>query len=81
MQNVAKQGDALRGLRRNMPSTGRSVCLFVRRVYCGKTADWIWIPFGVVSGVNRGIGVLDGGEDHRMERGNFGTLLRSCTKS
>jgi len=29
-------------------------------VYCGKTAEWIWMPFGTVSGVGRGIGVLDG---------------------
>jgi len=29
-------------------------------VYCGKTADWIHMPFGVVSGVGRGMGVLDG---------------------
>jgi len=36
------------------------VCLSVRKVYCGKMADWIRIPFGVVSGVGRGIGVLDG---------------------
>jgi len=35
---------------------GRSVW----RVYCGKTADSIWMPFGVVSGVGRGMGVLDG---------------------
>jgi len=27
---------------------------------CRKTADWIWIPFGVVSGIGRGMGVLDG---------------------
>jgi len=26
-------------------------------VYCGKTADWIRMPFGVVSGVGRGMGV------------------------
>ena len=25
-----------------------------------KKADWIWIPFGVVSGVGPSIGVLDG---------------------
>jgi len=25
-----------------------------------KTADWIRVPFGVVSGVGRGMGVLDG---------------------
>jgi len=32
-------------------------------VYCGKTAEWIWIPYEVVSGVNRGMGALDGGDD------------------
>jgi len=37
-------------------SVGRSVC----KVYCGKTANWIWMSFGVVSGVGRRIGVLDG---------------------
>ena len=30
-----------------------SVCLSVCCAYCGKTADWIWMPFGVVSGVGR----------------------------
>jgi len=39
-------------------SVGRSVCLCVQKVYCGKTADWIRMPFGMVSGV--GISVLDG---------------------
>jgi len=29
-------------------------------VYCGKTADWIRKPFGLVSEVGRGMGVLDG---------------------
>jgi len=38
-------------------SVGLSVC----KVYCGKTADWNWMPFGVVSGISRGMGVLDGG--------------------
>ena len=37
-----------------------SVCVSVRKVYCGKTADWIRMPFGVVSGIIRGVGVLDG---------------------
>jgi len=41
-------------------------------VYCGKTADWIWIPFGVVSGVGRGMGILDMGGDRRRGRGIFG---------
>jgi len=30
------------------------------------------MPFGVVSGVGRGMGVLDGGRDLRKERGSFG---------
>jgi len=29
-------------------------------VYCGKTADWIRMPFGMVNGVGRWMGVLDG---------------------
>jgi len=28
-------------------------------VYCGKTNEWIRVPFGVMSGVGRGMGVLD----------------------
>jgi len=40
----------------------QSVCLLVWKVYCGKTADWIQMPFWVVSGVGRGMGVLDGVE-------------------
>jgi len=40
---------------------GRSVGLIVcvRIVYCGKTADWIWMPLGMVSGIGREMGVLD----------------------
>jgi len=41
------------------------VCLSVQKVYCGKTAEWIRMPFAVVSGrVGLGMGVLDGGADH-----------------
>jgi len=29
-------------------------------MYCGKTADWIWMLFRVVSGVSQGMDVLDG---------------------
>jgi len=36
------------------------VCQSVRKVYYGKTAELIWMPFGMVSGVSRGIGILDG---------------------
>jgi len=39
------------------------VCLSVRKVYCGKTADWIQMLFGVVSRVGLGTGVLDGSGD------------------
>jgi len=42
-------------------SVGLSVCLSIQKVYCGKMADWIQMPFGVVNGVGRGMGVLDGG--------------------
>ena len=31
-------------------SVGWSVCLLVCKVYCGKTADLIWMSFGVMSG-------------------------------
>jgi len=32
-----------------------SVCLSVRKVYFGKTVEWIWMPLGMVSGVARGM--------------------------
>jgi len=41
-------------------------------VYCGKTIDWIWIPFGLVSGVGQEMGVLDGGGDRRKGRAILG---------
>jgi len=41
-------------------------------MYCGKTADWIRMPFRVVSGVGRGMGLLDGGGGRRREMGSFG---------
>ena len=60
-------------------SVGRSVSLSVRRVNCGKKADWIWMPFGVMSGVGRVMGVFDGGGDRRREGTvlGMGTLWRS----
>ena len=39
---------------------------------CGKTADCIRMPFGVVSGVVLGMGVLDFGGDRRRGRGSLG---------
>jgi len=41
-------------------SVGRFVGLSDRKVYCTKTAEWIRMPFGLVSGVGRGTRVLDG---------------------
>jgi len=38
-------------------SPSLSVGLSVRKVYCGKTTEWIRMPFGVVSGVSRSMGV------------------------
>ena len=34
-------------------------CRSVRKVYCGKTADWIRMPFGMVCGIGQGMGILD----------------------
>jgi len=48
-----------------------SVDLPIRKVYCGKTADWFRMPLGVVSVVGIRMSVLDGGGDHRRE----GTVL------
>jgi len=39
-------------------------------VNCGKMADWIQMPFGVVSGVGLGMGVLDFGGDRQRGRGS-----------
>jgi len=51
---------------------GRSVGLSVRKVYCdGNTAKWI----EMVSGVGRGMGVLDGVVMVEGERGSFGVNL------
>jgi len=54
---------------------GRSVCLSVRKVYCGKTSEWIRMPFGVVRGIGRGMGVLDGSGYLRRGKDNFGVNL------
>ena len=61
------------------PSVIRSVSVSVGRsvskVYCGKMADWIQMPCGVVSGVSRGMDVLDGGGYRQRGRGSFGVKL------
>jgi len=48
------------------------MCRSVWKVYCGKTADWIRMPFGVVSGVGRPMSILDGDGDHQRGRDSFG---------
>jgi len=35
------------------------VGLCVQKLHCGKMADWIQMPFGVISRFGRGMGVLD----------------------
>ena len=57
--------------------THLSVCvcvgLSVRKVYCGKTAEWIRMPFGMVSGVGTlmyGMGV----HEAQREEVDFGFL-------
>jgi len=73
------------------PSLGLCVGLSVWKVYCGKMAHWIQMPFVMVSGVGRGMGVLNGVGYHRIGRGSFGVefwaplypkgnLLHSCAK-
>jgi len=66
------------------PSVGLFVSLSVRKVYCGKTTEWIGMPFGMVSGVGWGMGVLDEAGYHRRRRCSFeaemGTLFHSCTQ-
>ena len=56
-------------------SVCRSVCLWsVWKVYCGKTADWIRMPFGMVSGVGWGMGVLKDGPHAPRRRWFCGVL-------
>jgi len=57
--------------------TCQSVGLSVHKLYCGKMAEWIRMPFGMVSGVGRGMGVLDGGGYHRRGRGSLGAEFGS----
>ena len=72
MQSIKRKRMLVQACRLFHLSVGLSVCLFVRLVNCGKTADCIWMPFGVVNGVGRWMGVLDETRDRPMRRGNFG---------
>jgi len=45
-------------------SVGQSICRSAKCIVsCVKTADWIRVSFGVMSGVGQRMGVLDGGGD------------------
>ena len=69
--SIASRALMLRTCRPDHLSVSRSVL----KVYCGKTADWIWMPFGMVSGVSRGMSVFDGGGDSRSEGAVLGVNL------
>jgi len=60
---------------RRLQTPRPSLCVCVWKVHCGKTADWIWMPFGVVSGGELDVGVLDFGGDRRMEGQIWGVNL------
>ena len=53
-----------------MPSVGLSVL----KLNCGKTADWICMPSGMVSGVGGGMAVLDEGPHSPRGRGWLGSF-------
>jgi len=48
-----------------------AICLSAD-VNSGDTGEWIRMPFGVVSGVGLGMGVLDFGGDRGRGRGSLG---------
>jgi len=51
-----------------IPSVGQSAC----PVYCGKTSDWIWMPFGLLDQRDPRMRQVMGIGDHPMVSGNFG---------
>ena len=65
----------LRNIRLDHLSIGQLVCQSVgwsvHKVYCGKTSNWIRMPFRMVSRVGRGLVVLDGGGYCRRRRDSF----------
>ena len=60
-----------------LPHLCVSVCVSVcvQKVFCGKAAERIRMPFGVVSRVSRGMGALDGGGDRQREGAVLGVNL------
>ena len=54
------------------PSVGLSVCLPVCPVHCGKTADWIWMRFGMVGWMGPGMRQVVAFGARSTGVGNFG---------
>jgi len=48
------------------------ICQSAWWMNCGKMADWIWMPFGVVIGFSRRMGVLNWGGDRRRQAAVLG---------
>ena len=59
-------------------SVGRSVCPSVCPVHCGKTADRIRMPFGIVGRTGPGMRHVVGFGDRSVERGTFGGEFGAC---
>ena len=51
-------------------SVRRSVHALVCPVHCGKTADQIWMPFGIIGWTCRGMRLIVGFRDRSTGRGN-----------
>ena len=56
----------------------RSVGLSVCPVHCGKMADRIWMPFGIVGRMGPGMRQVAGFGDRSMGRGTFGGEFGAC---
>ena len=49
-----------------------SLCVYVCPVDCGKTADWVWMPFGMVGWLGPRVRQVVGVGDCPMGMGNLG---------
>jgi len=71
VQSIERKRMLVHACRLSHLSVCLSICRSVQMVYCGKTADWIWMLFGVVSGVGQGMVVLHGGDGDCQREGQF----------
>ena len=71
IQSIEHKRVLVQACRLSNLSVSLSFGLSVRWVNRGKTADCIWMLFGVVIRVGRGMSVLDGTGDRPKGRGNF----------